>query len=146
MGAGKDENRAVDVLPKVLQMKYQQQVDNVLKAISEDSQIPVESLPLIGVTPEQIHRSIEQMIDKGMSLGAAEKAIITIWNKADPNAQAKPATPAEMILLGYKLSKGIWTHDIAKVAITDEERQLHSFRYAEQLAIHGLAQMQKHQP
>lgn len=116
-------------------------IKTILTKISDNTKIPVESLNLIGITPEQIGTALKQQTKQGISLRSAISNILKIWEKSVQTDTL--ATPEEMLLLGYVRHGDNWYHEQAKRTISEQGRLKYSFKTIEQYTIQGLAEQQQ---
>jgi hypothetical protein len=102
-------------------MKKYQESTIIYNKIKESSNLTDDAMLILGVTRDKIDIGMKQCISKGMSRKKAAQHIYNIWKKASPDAQAAPATPKEMELMGFKIEGEQWIHSSTSYTISKEQ-------------------------
>lgn len=118
-------------------MKHEARVNELLSYFSEDSGIPIDSLHLIGINPDQISKSIDTLVLKGTSYTNAIRYIKDVWKKSNPDNNT-PATDNEMELMGFVISETGWHHIKSDVKVSFDEQKRLPFKSVEKLVIDAL--------
>jgi hypothetical protein len=104
--------------------------------VKKESGLTDDALTLLGITQSKLNDAIHQCISKGMSRKVAMRTVYSLWLKANPDVQAKPATNKEMCLMGFELKDMQWVHmDYPDIIITSEQQINISFKDVEDIVL-----------